>query len=85
MQSIRNIQFTRLVRIDGRLREFNFRKSGKEEQVFNVDVTGDRNTRIFFQMQKEDSAWKIMPGEIPTWIRNKETNLCELIEKELQA
>ena len=86
MLSIRNIQFTKLVRVDGRFREFNFRKSGKDEQmVFNVDVTDDRNTRIFFRMQKENSAWKILPQEIPTWILSNETNLCELIEKELQS
>ena len=86
MLSIRNIQFTKLLRVEGRFREFNFRRSGKDEQaIFNIDVTDDRNTRIFFRMQKENSAWKILPQEIPSWIINNETNLCELIEKELQS
>ena len=86
MLSIRNIQFTKLLRVDGRFREFNFRQSGKNEQaIFNVDVTDDRSTRIFFRMQKENSSWKILPQEIPAWIMNNETNLCELIEKELQS
>jgi len=36
-------------------------------------------------MQKEDNGWKIQSKELPVWIINNETNLCELIENELQA
>ena len=85
MQSIRNIQFSKLLKTEGRFREFNFRKSAKEGKIiFNVDVTDDRNNRILFRMQKEDSAWKIQSQELPGWIIKNETSLCELIEKELQ-
>jgi hypothetical protein len=86
MLSIRNIQFSKLVKAEGRFREFNFRKSANDVQVvFNLDVTDDRNNRILFRMQKEDNAWKIQSKELPVWIINTETNLCELIEHELQA
>lgn len=85
MLPIRNVQFSKLLKVDGRFKEFNFRKSGIEEKViFNVDVTDDRNIRIYFRMRKEDSAWKILPQEVPTWISSNEANLCDLIEKELQ-
>ena len=45
IQFTKNIQFTRLVKADGRLREFNFRKyRGEEgELLFSVDVVDDRD------------------------------------------
>jgi hypothetical protein len=83
MPLIRNIQFTKLLKANGILREFNFRKSSTNGKiVFNVDVTDDRNNRIYFQMQKEDADWKIQQRELPAWITINETNFCELIEKE---
>jgi hypothetical protein len=86
MLGIRNIQFSKLVKAEGRFREFNFRKSANDGTVvFNVDVTDDRNNRILFQMQKEDNEWKIQSRELPVWIISNETNLCQLIESELQA
>jgi len=86
MLSIRNIQFTKLLKAEGRFREFNFRKSANEGKIiFNVDVTDDRSNRIFFRMQKEDSVWKIQSRDLPLWVINNETNLCELIESELQS
>lgn len=86
MLSFRNIQFTKLLKAEGRFREFNFRKSANDGKViFNVDVTDDRNNRIFFRMHKEDSVWKIQSQELPPWIIKNETSLCELIEGELQS
>lgn len=86
MLTIRNIQFSKLVKAEGRFREFNFRKSANGGTViFNVDVTDDRNNRILFRMQKEDDTWKIESKELPVWIINNETNLCQLIESELKA
>lgn len=86
MLSIRNIQFTKLLKADGRFREFNFRKSDNEGKViFNVDVTDDRSNRIFFRMQKEDSLWKIQSQDLPLWVIKNETHLCELIENELKS
>ena len=83
---VRNIQFTRLVRADGRLREFNFRKFRGEggEWLFSIDVADDRGNRIIFRMQKEDQGWKIIPGKWPAWITNNEAIFNELIEEELK-
>jgi hypothetical protein len=82
---IRNIQFTKLVRAEGRLREFNFRKFNAEtgEWLFSIDVVDDRGNRIMFRMKKEDT-WKIMPGQWPSWVLNNESNFHELIEEELR-
>jgi hypothetical protein len=85
IQFTKNIQFTRLVKAEGRLREFNFRKyRGEEgELLFSVDVVDDRGNRILFKMKKEDDGWKIMPAPLPVWVTSNEKNFNELIEEEL--
>jgi len=85
IQFTKNIQFTRLVKAEGRLREFNFRKyRGEEgELLFSVDVVDDRGNRIIFKMKKEDDGWKIVPSPLPVWVTNNEKNFNELIEEEL--
>lgn len=86
LQFIKNIQFTRLVKADGRLREFNFRKSnGLQEGLFTVDVSDDRGNRIVFHMQKEEGVWKIKKQQIPAWIWENENNFHILIEEEMGA
>jgi hypothetical protein len=86
IQFIRNIQFTRLVKAEGRLREFNFRKSnGLQEGLFTVDVSDDRGNRIVFHMQKEEGIWKIIKQQLPAWIGENEGGFHTLIEEELGA
>jgi len=83
MLTIRNIQFTKLLKAGGRLREFNFRKTSFEGNVFfNVDVTDDRGNRIMFRLQKEENAWKIIPQVLPEWITAIEPNLYDVVEDE---
>ena len=85
MQFVRMIQFTRLVKAEGRLREFNFRKlRGPEEQLFSVNVCNDRGDRILFNMEKKDNGWRILGVELPKWILQNENTLHEVIEDELQ-
>ena len=83
---IKNIQFTRLVKAEGRLREFNFRKynGGEGELLFSIDVVDDRGNRILFRMQKEGGSWKILPGQYPSWILANENSFHEIIEDELR-
>jgi hypothetical protein len=85
VQFTKNIQFTRLVKAEGRLREFNFRKyRGEEgELLFSVDVVDDRGNRIIFKMKKEDGGWKILPGQLPQWVISNERNFHDLIEEEI--
>jgi hypothetical protein len=84
--SMKNVQFTKLVKAEGSLREFNFRKKITEGRIiFNVDVTDDRANRIFFEMEKQDDVWKLHPQQLPTWITISEKDLHELIEQELQS
>jgi hypothetical protein len=81
----KNIQFTRTIKADNRLREFNFRKlGGLQEGVFTIDVVDDRGNRIMFKMQKADNVWKIVNQPLPDWVLKSEKTFHELIEEELQ-
>lgn len=87
---IRNIHFTKLLKADGRLREFNFRKlSGdKNENLFSVDVSDDRGNRIIFKMSKPSEAggWTILPDQkLPEWILEHESDYNSIIEEELAS
>jgi hypothetical protein len=84
----KNIHFTKLVKVNGRLKEFNFRKlGGPNEGQFTVDVSDDRGNRILFRMQKEQDSWKIFPQppqQLPSWVMDKESTFHDLIEEELR-
>ena len=81
---IRNVQFTRLVKVEGKFREFNFRKMGtNSEGQFTVDTADDRGNRIVFAMSKENDFWKFITVNIPVWIKQNEARLHEIIEEEL--
>lgn len=86
IEFIKNIQFTKLVKADGQLREFNFRKiSGSKEGMFSVDVSDDRGNRKMFKMQKTDKSWIIVNDvQLPEWIWKNESVFNELIEEELR-
>lgn len=78
----RNVQFTSLVKADGRLHEFNFRKLyGLQDGLFSIDVADDRGNRIIFKMQKENGHWKMIENTLPEWVTAVETQLSELIDK----
>jgi hypothetical protein len=82
---VRMVQFTRLVKAEGRLREFNFRKvKNPDEEFFHVNVCNERGDRIFFSMQKKESDWRIIPDELPEWISQNEIHFNEAIEDELR-
>ena len=82
----KNIHFTKLVKVNGRLKEFNFRKlGGPNEGLFTVDVSDDRGNRILFRMQKEQDSWKILPQNLPAWVMEKEPTFHDLIEEELRS
>jgi hypothetical protein len=83
----KNIQFSRLVKADGTLREFNFRKHSDSQGgvLFSVDVCDLRNNRIAFKMQQKDATWKIVQSPLPEWVIKNERILNDLIEEELKS
>jgi hypothetical protein len=86
IQFNRNIQFTKLIKAEGRLREFNFRKvNGLLEELFTVDVSDDRGNRIMFKMIKEGNEWLIVTDPtVPDWINENRARYNEAIEEELR-
>lgn len=81
-----NIQFTKLLKADGRLREFNFTKLTRPRQpiVFSIDVTDNRFQRVYFDMLKENDSWKIVQQQIPSWVMENENKLHQMIEEEMR-
>jgi hypothetical protein len=82
----KNIQFSRLVKADGAMREFNFRRHSDSQgsMLFSVDVCDLRNNRIFFKMAQSEKTWKIIQTALPDWVTKNEQVFNELIQEELR-
>jgi hypothetical protein len=80
-----NIYFSKLVKMGDRLREFNFRKLPSHPNGFHVDVTDDRGNRHMFTLSKIEEHWHSNATDIPSWLQQAETDLGNIIEKELSA
>jgi hypothetical protein len=78
----KNIQFTRLIKINGQLKEFNFRKPTPEGKIYNVDVGDERGNRHIWAMEPDNGTWKIKSGLLPTWIVDSESLLDHVIQEE---
>ncbi len=87
LQFVKNIQFTKTIKAEGRLREFNFRKvNNPEDPHFTVDVVDDRGNRIMFRMRHDAQGWQIAPQNLlPSWIIKSEEEFSHLIEEEMAA
>lgn len=79
---IKIIHFSRLVKIDNRLREFNYKKNNNAgDYVFDVDTADDRGNRIFFRLQKNDNEWALSANQpLPDWIPKHEQQLVVGLE-----
>ncbi|MBN8877698.1 MAG: hypothetical protein J0I32_09150 [Sphingobacteriales bacterium] len=77
-----NIQFTLLVKIEGRLREFNFRK--RSAQLYDVDTADEKGARFQFNWKEVDGAWEITSlANLPDWIRRNTSSLREKFHEHL--
>jgi hypothetical protein len=83
----KNVQFTKLIKVKGRLKEFNFRKSNiSTKGTFTVDVLDHQDTqgnRIIFHMEMSDNKWQIVPQQLPGWVMEKENEFDGFIREEL--
>jgi hypothetical protein len=69
MNPPKNIQFTKLIKAGGRLREFNFRKSSsKSGPIFTVDVADHHDIRHYLIFRKDGDKWFLESKEIALWI-----------------
>lgn len=75
----KNIAFTLLIKINGRLHEFNFRKRG--EVFYDTHTNDERGNCWFFKMIKQDDTWKISGDELPRWLVENESLIHAAIAK----
>ncbi|HEX7902717.1 MAG TPA: hypothetical protein VF487_02480 [Chitinophagaceae bacterium] len=81
---VKAVQFTRLIKAGGRLREFNFRKiNNPGVELFNINVCDDRGDRIIFMMKKEQNDWHLETQGVPVWVTQNEPEFHNVIEEEL--
>jgi hypothetical protein len=76
----KNIAFTALIKINGRLHEFNFRKRG--ETYYDVDTNDERGQRLFIKVEKQEEAWKLIDRNLPGWLLNSEVLIDDAIKNE---
>ena len=83
---VKNIQFTKLIKVDGRLKEFNFRKpNSRHEGSFTVDVMDDNGNRIIFRMELADHNWKIASQQLlHNWVVESEHAFNAMIDEEFK-
>jgi len=75
-----NIAFTSMIKIEGRVHEFNFRK--KNEVIFEADSTDSRGNRIYFELSRESENWTITSHNLPSWVIRNENLVIEAIERQ---
>jgi len=74
-----NIAFTLLIKINGRLREFNFRR--RSDLNYDTDTNDELGNRYIFRMEKEGDNWKIVGKSLPAWLLESETGINEALQK----
>jgi hypothetical protein len=80
------IQFSRLVKINGRLHEINYKKNNiAGSYVFDVDTADDRGNRIFFRLIKDQNEWDLTASQkLPDWISENKLQLATELEEGIQ-
>jgi hypothetical protein len=77
-----NIAFSRIIKINGRLWEFNFRKLPIGGNQFHVDVTDEKGRRLFFNLLRDETgSWRSNTSGLPEWVVQSEKVLGNVIEE----
>jgi len=72
----KQIQFSRLIKADGRLKEFNFLKIfGVKIPTYCVDVGDEKGFRYIFSLFNDGQSWKISGEDLPDWVKEAENKL----------
>ena len=80
-----NIAFSKLVKIEGRQWEVNFRKLPSSPYQFHADTATLQGERIQFQLYREGTAgWKVNGRDLPVLISEASDKLGSAIEKGLE-
>jgi hypothetical protein len=80
MNPPKNIQFTKLIKAGGRLREFNFRKSNSiSGPIFTVDVADHHDIRHYLIFRKDGDNWFLESMDLALWIEEVMPQIRESI------
>jgi hypothetical protein len=74
-----NIAFTLLIKINGRQREFNFRR--RSDLNYDTDTNDEQGNRYTFRMEKNNDTFKIIGKLLPAWLMDCEGLINEALEK----
>jgi hypothetical protein len=78
----KQVQFSRSMKTNGQVREFNFLKiKSASVPTYHVDVSDERGNRHYFSLVYEGSAWKIGKTTVPGWISNIEAELGDVVSE----
>jgi hypothetical protein len=81
MNPPKNIQFTKLIKAGGRLREFNFRKSKRiSGPIFTVDVADHHDIRHYLIFRKDGDIWFLESMDVALWIEEVMPQIKEAID-----
>jgi hypothetical protein len=81
MPYARNIAFTVLIKINGRLKEFNFRR--RSASLYDADTNDERGERYFFKVENVDDRWIMSGIDLPAWLTQGESVIiAAVIEQE---
>ncbi|RYG36008.1 MAG: hypothetical protein EOO01_31095 [Chitinophagaceae bacterium] len=81
MPYTRNIAFTVLIKINGRLKEFNFRR--RSSSLYDVDTNDERGERYFFKAEYLHDRWAVSGADLPAWLSQGEKIIADtLLEQE---
>jgi hypothetical protein len=72
------VQFTLLIPVKGKRREFNFLKRGVEQ--FDGNTTDDRGERYYFKLVKERDQWIFADAMLPEWLRDCQESVAVAID-----
>lgn len=77
-----NVAFTIVIKINGRLKEFNFRK--RNNGLYDGNTNDEYSIRYYFQLQKEDpGGWQLSGQNLPPWVVNNQPVIVEALEAKI--
>ncbi|MBS1667324.1 MAG: hypothetical protein JST58_08110 [Bacteroidetes bacterium] len=69
MKFQKQVQFSKYIKIEGQLKEFNFLKLNKNDfPSYTIDVSDERGRRFIFLLIQDGKEWKITGDDLPHWI-----------------
>ncbi|MEO5562357.1 MAG: hypothetical protein ABIR18_02955 [Chitinophagaceae bacterium] len=75
--STKLIQFSLLIQVNGRQREFNFRQRSVDH--YDGNTTDERGDRYYFKLVMERGEWIFADKDLPPWLKEFESHVGQAI------